>query len=94
MFRWHFTGDRYLSCAFPARWPLRSPDLIPCSFWLLGYLKNKVYQGNIGNLTGLKNQILLHVYNFGSDQFHPIVDHFITLCYILVLKQGEHIENL
>ena len=61
--------------------------------WLLGYLKNNVYQGNIGNLADLKSQILLHAHNISSDQIHAAVDHAITQCYMLVLKQDKHIEN-
>ena len=93
LLRRHFTEDRIISRAFPTRWPPRSPDLTPCDFWLWGYLKDKVYRGNIRNLAELKNQILLHARNIGSDQLHAAVDHVITRCHMLVLKQGDHIEN-
>ena len=87
------TDNRIISHAFLTRWPPCSPDLTPCDFWLWGYLKDKVYRGNIRNLAELKNQILLHARNIGSDQLHAAVDHVITRCHMLVLKQGDHIEN-
>ncbi|KAJ4437726.1 hypothetical protein ANN_17871 [Periplaneta americana] len=42
---------------FPDEWPSRSPDLNPCDFWLWGYLKDRVYQGNIRSLADLKASI-------------------------------------
>ncbi|GBN32887.1 hypothetical protein AVEN_178973-1 [Araneus ventricosus] len=39
----HFGNDRIISRHFQAAWPPRSLDLIPCDFWLWGYLKDVVY---------------------------------------------------
>ncbi|GBM21250.1 hypothetical protein AVEN_149842-1 [Araneus ventricosus] len=39
----HFGKDRIISRPFATAWPLRSPDLNPCDFWLWGYLKDVVY---------------------------------------------------
>ena len=46
----HFLKDCIINHAFPTGWPPCSPDLTPCDFCLCGYLRDKVYQGNIGNL--------------------------------------------
>ena len=70
-----------------------SPDLIPWNFRFWDYLKGKVYRGNVRNLADLKNQMLVQTCNTGSGQLHAVVDHVITPCYMLALKQGEHIKN-
>ena len=93
MLRRHFTEGRIISLVFPTRWAPHSPDLKPSDFWLWSYLKDKVYLGNIRNLAELKNQILLHACNVGSDQLHAAVDHAITRRHMLVLKQRDHIEK-
>jgi hypothetical protein len=38
-----FTSDRVISRNFAQFWPLRSPDLNPCDYWLWGALKGAVY---------------------------------------------------
>jgi hypothetical protein len=38
--------DRWIGRHGPWRWPARSPDLTPCDFYLWGYIKSKVYNGN------------------------------------------------
>ncbi len=38
-------------------WPLRSPDLTPCNFFLRGYLKNRVYGNKPCTLDELKSEI-------------------------------------
>ena len=93
LLRRHFTEDRIIIRPFFTRWLPISHDLTVCGFWLWGYLKDKFCGGNIGNLTDLKNQILLHARNYGSDQLHGATNHVINRCYMLILKQSEHIEN-
>lgn len=39
--------NRWISRAGPIAWPARSPDLNPCDYFLWGYVKNEVYQGDI-----------------------------------------------
>jgi hypothetical protein len=38
-------------------WPAHSPDLVPCDFFLWGYLKSKVYTHRPENLQALKDAI-------------------------------------
>ena len=51
-----FTDERIISRSLPTPWPARSPD-----FWLWGYLKDRVYQGNIRYLVDIKTSIERHV---------------------------------
>jgi hypothetical protein len=46
--------DRLISCGL---WPVRSPDLNPCDFYLWGNLKYKVYSNNPHILAELKQSI-------------------------------------
>ena len=39
------------------KWPPRSPDLTPCDFFLLGYLKSKLYVNQPNNIEELKTNI-------------------------------------
>ena len=38
-------------------WPRRSPDLTPCDFFMLGFLKSKVYVTRPANIPELKDRI-------------------------------------
>ncbi|GBM29713.1 hypothetical protein AVEN_156899-1 [Araneus ventricosus] len=42
----YFGNVRIISCCFLTAWPVRSPDLNRCDFWLWGYLKDVVYGGS------------------------------------------------
>jgi hypothetical protein len=44
-------------------WPLRSPDLNPCDFYLWGKLKRVVYANNPHDLEALKQNIPEAIYN-------------------------------
>ncbi|GBN85469.1 hypothetical protein AVEN_161292-1 [Araneus ventricosus] len=59
----YFGNDRIISRHFPTAWPLRSPDLNPCDFWLWGYLKDVVYGVPNANLAELKKSITQHIHN-------------------------------
>ena len=65
----------------------------PVQFFPWGYLKDKIYRVDAENLAVLQNQMLLHARNIDSDQLQTTMDHVITRCHMLVLKQSEHIEN-
>ena len=56
-----FLRDRFpgqlISLRGDLNWPARSPDLVPCDFFLWGYLKSLVYNNRPRNLETLKNNI-------------------------------------
>jgi hypothetical protein len=41
----------------PISWPVRSPDITPCDFFLWGYVKGCVYQTLVANINDLKDRI-------------------------------------
>ena len=56
LLREHFP-ERLISLRGDLPWPARSPDLTPCDFFLLGYLKSIVYNDRPQTLLHLKNNI-------------------------------------
>ncbi|GBM43034.1 hypothetical protein AVEN_127171-1 [Araneus ventricosus] len=44
LLRQHFTDAQVMSRHFPTAWPPHSPDIIPCVFWLWGFLKDSIYR--------------------------------------------------
>jgi hypothetical protein len=50
----HFPG-RLISLRGNLEWPVRSPDLTPCDFFLWGYLKPRVYTNRPKTLQDLKS---------------------------------------
>ena len=63
LLRSHFGNERIISRQFPTAWPPRSPNLNPCDFWLLGYLKSMVHRDLITSLSDLKENIERYVHN-------------------------------
>ena len=53
----HFGDDRINSRKFPTTWPPKYPDLNPCDFWLLGYLKTMFYCDSITSLSNLHENL-------------------------------------
>lgn len=52
--------NRFIANNGPIRWPVRSPDLAPCDFFLWPFVKEKLYNGlefpNIATLVGAINE--------------------------------------
>ena len=70
----HFTEKRVISCHFPYPWPLRSPDLIPCDFWLWRHLKHLVSRENPRTLPVFKDPISQHVRNISPNTLRSVVE--------------------
>ncbi|GBM90324.1 hypothetical protein AVEN_116314-1 [Araneus ventricosus] len=82
----HFVNDRIISRHFKTAWPPRSPDLNPCDFWLLGYLKDVVYGDPTANLTGLKNRVTQHIPNITTETLRSVVDYAVLLFHLIGKK--------
>ena len=86
-------GDRVISRHFEDPWPPRSPDLNPCDFWLWGYLKDRVYQGNVRTLADLKTNIIRHVTSISPEMLRATVDHAVLRFQHVIQEDGCHIEQ-
>jgi hypothetical protein len=74
-------------------WPPRSPDLTPPDFFLLGFLKERVYSNNPGSLEELKHNIEQTVANIDSETLRIFMKH--TKWVDAYLREGGgHFHNL
>ncbi|GBM90321.1 hypothetical protein AVEN_116311-1 [Araneus ventricosus] len=89
----HFVNDRIISRHFTTAWPPRSPDMNPCDFWLLGYLKDVVYGNPTANLAELKNRITQHIPNITIEALRSVVDYAVLRFQLIGKNGGQHIEH-
>ncbi|GFT92293.1 uncharacterized protein TNCV_1835601 [Trichonephila clavipes] len=90
----HFTEERVISRQFRHLWPVRSPDLNPCDFWLWDYLKQLVSCDQPKTLPDLKDSISRHVRNISQNTLRSTVEHTILRFQILAENDGHHVEHL
>ncbi|GFU83592.1 uncharacterized protein TNCV_3501241 [Trichonephila clavipes] len=90
----HFTEERVISRQFRHLWPVRSPDLNPCDFWLWGYLKQLVSCDQPKTLPDLKDSISRHVRNLSQNTLRSTVEHAFLGFQILAENDGHHVEHL
>ena len=57
-------------------WSIRSPDLNPCDFFLLGYLKSKVYINRPCSIEQLKDAICQEITAIPHEMTHQVIDNF------------------
>ncbi|GBM40407.1 hypothetical protein AVEN_122627-1 [Araneus ventricosus] len=94
LLRSHFEDDRVISRSSPTVWLSRSPDLNPRDFWLWGFLKDRVYEGNIRTLPELKASLTCHVSAIDRETLRTTIEH-ATVCFENVLDaDGMHIEHI
>ena len=54
----HKFPNRWIGRDGPTPWPARSPDIIPLDFFLLSYVKTKVFKSEIKDIDDLKTKII------------------------------------
>ena len=73
-------------------WPPRSPDLTPLDFFLWGYVKDRVYQVKIKDLTHLKARVTEVIKSITLDMIANVwreVEYRLDVCRA---TNGGHIE--
>lgn len=93
LLRQYFTEDHIIGRTFPTSCPPSSLHTNPYDLWLWDYLKCRVYQGDVQNLTDLKNVIILHTRNITNDQLCAAVEHAVTRYHLLLLQHSGHTEQ-
>ena len=89
-----FTDACVISRYFPTAWPPRSPDLKPCDFWLLGYLKDNVYRDRLTTVLNLKESIRRHIQNIDDDALRSVVESTIFKMECVLEYDGSHIVHV
>ena len=79
----------YISRFFHNQWPLLSPILSSCDFWLWNHLKSR---GSVATLNDLKNSITLHVRSITTDQLRSAVEYSVCRLEILLVNKHSHME--
>ena len=74
-------------------WPPRSPDLTPLDFFAWGFVKEKVYQQKISNLTELKHRILSAVSDITPEMLHNVFRNAKDRFEICRDTNGQHVES-
>ena len=83
-------GDNHL-----LPWPLRSPDLTPCHFFLCGFVKDSVYVPPLPmSLNELRDWIKHALQTITADMLHRVWDEFDYHVDVCRVTQGAHTEGL
>jgi hypothetical protein len=76
-------------------WPPRSPHLIPCDFYLWGYVKDQVYQPLMPqSLRELQERILQAIANVGESQLWRTWEKLEYRFDVCRVPNGADIEHL
>ena len=77
----------------PIEWPARSPDLIPCDFFLWGVLKDMVYDHNPRTIDQLRADIQNAISNIDIQLCQKVCRSVFSWIECCIKKNGEHFEN-
>jgi cyclopropane fatty-acyl-phospholipid synthase-like methyltransferase len=75
-------------------WPLRSPDLSTCDFFLLGYLKASVFKHRLRTLDQLKEAIQEEIEGISPDMLVRVMENFQERLHKCIGRQGHHLDNI
>jgi hypothetical protein len=64
--------NQWTGCAGPISWPVRSPDITPCHFFLWAYIKDFVYQIPVADINDLKNRVQIAIATADNDMLQHI----------------------
>ena len=68
-------------------WPARSPDLLPCDFFLRGYLKSRIHATTVLSMEDLKARITTEVQRIARSMLENVweniefrLDYLTSVC--------------
>ena len=73
-------------------WPLRSPDLTPCDFFLWRYIKSQMYQHRLANLEELKAAITHEINTIPQDMVERAMVNFRERLQNCIDIGGRHLK--
>ena len=71
-----------------------SPDLNPPDFYLWGFLKDNVYQGNPQTIEELKTAITANIRAIPKDECVKVIDNFVRRVQVCLQRNGGHLEHI
>ena len=75
-------------------WPAWSPDLVPCDFFLCGYLKGEVYKHRPRNLLELKMAIREEIQQITPAMTVRVMRNFRRHFNSYINTQGPHMDDV
>jgi hypothetical protein len=75
-------------------WPAHSPDLVPCDFFLWGYLKSKVYTHRPENLQAPKDTICREIKAIPPAMTERVMRAFRNRLKEYIAKDGHHLGGI
>ena len=75
-------------------WPLRSPDLSMCDFYLWGFLKSRVYAGKPCTLGESKTAICENIQELGEETLVKVETNFRKQLQICARENGHHLSDI
>ena len=75
-------------------WPLRSPDLAPCDYFLWGYLKSLVYNNRPKTLEDLQNAIRTETANIPLNMLERVDQSVRKRLYQCIDNGGGHLKDI
>ncbi|XP_069695687.1 uncharacterized protein [Periplaneta americana] len=74
-------------------WPVRSPDLTPCDFYLWCSLKDKVYKSNPRTLDELQSNIREEIANISEAELQRVNKNVLRRYNACLAANGEHFQH-
>ncbi len=89
-----FFGEKIISNKSVDFWPPYSPDLNPCDYFLWGFLKDRVFSENIGNISLLKERIKQVFTEISEEICKKVVNNLRFRLNYCIMKNGKHFSNI
>ena len=86
-------NDRLISKKCDVEWGPRSPDMNPLDFFLWGFLKDRVYEGNPETLDQLKRNITREVRAISPAIRERVTNNFKKRLDACLKAKGRHMEH-
>ena len=86
--------ERLISRRCDVEWAPHSPDLNPPDFYLWGFLKDKVYQGNPQTIEELKTAITAKIRAIPKEECVKVIDNFVRRVQVCLQRNGGHLEHI
>ena len=85
---------RLISLRGDISWPVRSPDLTPCDYFLWGYLKAEVFKHRPMTLQALKDAIRLKVARIPHDMLDRVMRNIRICLQQCIDNNGHHLQDI
>ena len=86
--------ERLISRRCEPEWAPHSPDFNPPDFYLWGFLKDNVYQGNPQTIEELKTAITAKIRAIPKEECVKVIDNFARRVQVCLQRNGGHLEHI